>query len=330
MIFKTPLILFFIPAVIGLWFWLRHQRPPAVRFPSLAVIPSGRNSWRLRLRPFLVLIRLAAVVCFLTALAGPRLVSRHSDITSEGIDIVLAIDISGSMAAEDFTVKGKRVNRLDVVKDVVRDFITARPSDRIGITAFSQDAYTVSPLTTDQHWLLSNLERLRLGLIEDGTAIGSGLASSLLRLEGSEARSRVIILLTDGVNNAGRISPSEAAAMAEALNVKVYTIGVGSQGMVPFPVQDVWGRKRYQNVKIEVDEAVLNMIAQKTGGQYFSADNTQALREIYQQIDQMEKTRVTHDQYLEYQELFFYFVIAGLLLLVIEIIFNEFFLLALP
>ncbi len=331
MIFKTPFILLLIPIVIpAVWFWHRRQRPAALRFPSVNILPQQKISWRLRLRQVPFLLRLIAIVCFLTAWAGPRLVSRYSEVKTEGIDIVLALDISGSMAAEDFMVKGKRVNRLDVVKDVVKDFIAARRNDRIGIVAFSREAYTVSPLTTDQHWLLMNLDRLRLGLIEDGTAIGSGIASSLLRLQNSKAKSRIIILLTDGVNNAGKILPLEAAAMAEAVDIKVYTIGVGSKGLVPFPVQDIWGRKHYQNVQIDIDEEVLRAIAQKTGAAYFSADNTQALREIYQEIDRMERTEVEQSGYLEYQEMFIFFLIAGLIFLIIEIALRETLFLALP
>ncbi|HSV44026.1 MAG TPA: VWA domain-containing protein, partial [Candidatus Bathyarchaeia archaeon] len=202
--FKTPLILVLIPIVLAAVIWFhRRQRPAAIRFSHTAILPQGIVSWRQRLLKLPFVLRLIALTLFIVALAGPRSVLDYSEYKTEGIDIVLAIDVSTSMAAEDFLLNGKRENRLEVVKSVVKDFVTARRSDRIALVAFASQAYTVSPLTTDQYWLLSNLERLRFGLIQDGTAVGSGLSSALLRLKDSKAKSKVVVLLTDGVNNTG-------------------------------------------------------------------------------------------------------------------------------
>jgi len=331
MIFKTPIILICIPFVIaGLWILHRRRKLAALRFSSLRLLPLGVVSWRQRLADLPFGLQLIALGCLLTALAGPRLVSDIHEVTSEGIDIILAIDVSGSMAAEDFEMQGKRQNRLDVAKAAVKDFIASRKNDRIALVAFARQAYVISPLTTDQQWLLSSLDRLRLGLIEDGTAIGSGLSSALVRLRKSEAKSKVIILLTDGINNAGDVSPLEAAGIAKSMGVKIYTIGAGSRGAVPFPVEDAWGRKRYQRVRIEIDESMLQKVAQETGGRYFRADDTKALTEIYQTIDRMETTRVTHYGYREYRELFGPVVVAGLVLLALSLILENTILRVLP
>ncbi|MEW5895004.1 MAG: VWA domain-containing protein [Candidatus Omnitrophota bacterium] len=276
------------------------------------------------------MMRMAALILFLIALAGPRSVLDFSEFKTEGIDIVLATDVSGSMAAEDFILQGQRRNRLEVVKAVMREFVQARRSDRIGMVAFAREAYTVSPLTTDQNWLLLNLDRLDLGLIEDGTAVGSGLSSALVRLKNSNARSKAVILLTDGVNNAGQIQPLEAAGIAKAMGIKVYTIGAGTRGPVPFPVADIWGRKQYQAVQIDIDEETLKKIASETGGHYFRADNTEALREVYRAIDQMEKTEIKQYGYREYRELFPFFLSAGLLLLFAGLLLENTWLMVLP
>lgn len=331
MIFKTPLMLVFVFIVpVALWMFYRRQRPAAVRFSSTSLLSSVKLSWRQRFFQLPVILRLLSIICFLIALAGPRSVLEFTEMKSEGIDIVLDIDVSGSMAAEDFEIQGRRKNRLDVVKAVVKDFIKGRPNDRIGIVAFARAAYTVSPLTTDQDWLFENLSRLKLGLIQDGTAVGSGLSSSLVRLKNSKAKSRVVILLTDGVNNAGTITPLEAAGIAKSMGIKVYAIGAGTRGLVPFPVEDVWGRKRYQRVSIEIDEATLQQIAKETGGKYFRANDTASLREIYKEIDQMEKVEISHYGYREYKELFGYFVVAGLIILIVELILRNSVFLVLP
>jgi len=234
------------------------------------------------------------------------------------------------MAAEDFTIGGRRYNRLDVVKNVVREFIANRGGDKIGLITFAGLAYTVCPLTTDYAWVTTNLERIRLGMIKDGTAIGSAINSSLTRLKNSEAKSKVMILLTDGVNNAGEIDPLTAARAARALGIKIYTIGAGTKGFAPFPAQDVFGRKVYQQVRIDIDEKLLQGIAQITGGTYFRATDTESLRAVYSAIDALEKTRIEQAGYREYKEWFVEVLLLALGVLMIEIVLGNTLLLRIP
>ncbi len=324
-VFKTPLFLLavvLVPLVVG-W-WLHRLKDPTLRFSSVTLLPKERFKWgRTRWINIPRYLRLAALMMLCLALAGPRSVSEHLQYKTEGIDIVLVLDISGSMAAEDFVLEGNRVNRLEVVKRVVGEFVGARVNDRIGLVAFSREAFTVSPLTTDQQWLRENLQRLRLGLIEDGTAIGSGVSSALLRLRDSQAKSKVIVLLTDGMNNAGAIDPLQAAEAAHGLNVKIYTIGAGSRGLVPFPMQDMWGRKVYQKVQIDLDEGLLKKMAELSGGRYFRATDTDSLRKIYQEIDQLEKVEIEQYGYKEYKEFFSYCVWLALGLIALEIVLGN-------
>ncbi len=324
MVFKDPWILLFIPAIVfGIVIFKRRAKDPTVRFSSLTLLSHMRENWKVFLNRQRLWIRLVAIILFMLALAGPRKVLEETNVTTEGIDIVLALDSSGSMAAEDFTINGQRMNRLDVIKQVVREFIEQRKADRIGLVTFAGLAFTVCPLTTDYEWLMANLERIELGLIEDGTAIGSGISSALARLKDSQAKSKIIILLTDGVNNAGKIDPLTAAKAAQAFKIKVYTIGAGSKDFVPFPVQDPWGQKFYQKVRIDLDEKTLKEIAETTGGKYFRATNTESLRSVYQEIDSLEKTRIEQKGYKEYKELFGLFLLAGLGLLLLEaVLFN--------
>jgi len=275
-------------------------------------------------------LRLLAVALFILGLAGPRTVLEETVHETEGIDIVLTIDSSGSMAAEDFIVRGQRINRLDIVKQVVEEFIKERKNDRLGLVTFARLAYTVSPLTTDHSWLLTNLERVKLGLIQDGTAIGSAIASSVARLKNSDAKSKVIILLTDGVNNAGKMDPVDAARIAEAFHIKIYTIGAGTKGRVPFPSRDLFGRKDYQNVLIELDEKMLSEVAEITGGKYFRATDTESLRSIYNEIDALEKIKIEEQGYREYKELFQYFLLSALVMLCLEVILNHTLFLRIP
>jgi Ca-activated chloride channel family protein len=256
-------------------------------------------------------------------LARPQSPVADSKIQSEGIDIVLAIDCSTSMLAEDFMLQGKRQNRIEVVKNVVRDFIKGRKNDRIGLVVFAARAYSVCPLTLDYGWLLNNLERIKTGMIEDGTAIGSGLATSLNRLRGTKAKSKVVILLTDGRNNTGKTSPLTAAEAAKALQVKVYTIGAGARGLVPYPVKDFFGNTVYQPMQIDIDEDTLTKIASQTQAKYFRATDTESLKGIYREIDHLEKTPIEEKGYLEYRELFPLFLLAALALLFLEIILGN-------
>ena len=324
MFFKTPWVLIFIPFVLGLLIFVKNrQKPPSLRFSDTRLLSSLGPSWKIRFQSSLRFFRFLAVVLFLTALAGPRSVLEETIHKTEGIDIVLAIDASGSMAAEDFKIDTERLNRLEIVKKVVKDFIGGRKSDRLGLIAFGKYAYTVSPLTTDYAWLKENLERVALGIIPDGTAVGSAIASCVSRLKNSDAKSKIIILLTDGVNNAGKIDPLAAARIAQSYGIKIYTIGAGSKGPVPFPAFDLFGRKIYQTVLVDLDEGMLKKIAGTTGGQYFRATDTESLKKIYGQIDEMEKTKIEEQGYREYKELFDKFLYAALIFLLIEIILGK-------
>jgi Ca-activated chloride channel family protein len=234
------------------------------------------------------------------------------------------------MAAEDFSVNGQRKNRLDVVKSVLRDFIAGRPNDRLGLIAFAAKPYTVSPLTSDHGWLLANLDRVRFGLMDDGTAIGSAIAAGAARLRRTEGKGKVMVLLTDGVNNMGKVSPVEAAVAPAALGIKVYTIGAGTKGLAPYPVQDLFGRIVYQNVKIEIDEDVLKEIARRTGAEYFRATDTESLKTIYARIDKLEKVKFEENRYREVREHFDEVLLAALMLLLIEVILSRTLFLRLP
>lgn len=332
MIFKNPWFLLFIPLVFLLIYWVdRKSHVPSIRFPSTKLFSSVPSSLKIRLSRSLGILRLITLTLFIIAFAGPRSVLEETKHKSEGIDIVLALDCSGSMAAEDFTIKNQRFNRLWIVKDVVKDFIKSRDSDRIGLVAFGGLAYTVCPLTTDYSWLLAQLVRIELGLVEDGTAIGSAINTSVSRLKTSHAKSKVVILLTDGLSNAGKIDPLTAAKAAAAYGIKVYTIGAGTDaGFAPFPVKDLWGRTVYQNVQIDLDEKTLKEIARLTKAEYFRATDTESLRKTYAQIDQLEKTEIEETGYKEYKELFPAFLLGALLLLLLESIMSLTLLLRIP
>ncbi len=320
MSFQNPLFLLLIPIVLVGAYYLRKRKIKAnLTFSTDRLLKGVKPSLKVLLSNNVYLLRIVALCLIVLALARPQEPLEESKIETEGIDIVLALDVSTSMLAEDFTLRGKRVNRLEAVKDVVRSFIQGRKNDRIGLIAFAARAYTVSPLTLDYNWLLQNLERVKIGMIEDGTAIGLGLASSLNRLKDTKAKSKVVILLTDGRNNAGDISPSLAAEIAKSLGIKVYTIGAGTKGLAPYPARDFFGNKVYRSVKIEIDEDTLMDIAAKTGAKYFRATDTKSLREIYSEIDKMEKTPVEEKGYLEYKELFTGFLGIALALILLEV-----------
>ena len=325
MIFKNAVFLLFSPVVIAIFYYLykKGERGAHLRFSSSELLLPLKESLKLKLSRRIIFLRAAALTLILFALARPQSPIHETEVTAEGIDIVLAIDVSTSMRAEDFTLHGQRQNRLEVVKEVVTDFVKGRYSDRIGAVVFAARTYTVCPLTLDYNWLLSNLDRINVGMVEDGTAIGSGISVALNRLKDTEAKSKVIILLTDGMNNAGKISPLTAAEAARSLNVKIYTIGAGSDGTVPFPFRDAYGGIVYRPVKIQVDEAVLREIADITGGRYFRAENTRALREIYREIDKLEKIPIKERGYVEYKELFYIFLVPGIALLFIELFLSS-------
>jgi Ca-activated chloride channel family protein len=320
MFFRSPLLLVLVPAllpILGLYYFKRHES--AATFSSVALFGLTRITWRVRLRHVPFYLRLVAITLFIVALAGPQTVLEESKLTTEGISIVLALDSSTSMAAEDFTLNGERLNRLAVIKKVVSEFIAKRRNDRIGLIAFAQRPYTVSPLTTDHSWLQANLDRIQFGIMEDGTAIGSAILAGVNRLRGAPGKSKVMILLTDGINNAGKIPPLTAAQAAQTYGIKIYAIGAGTRGLAPYPVTDLFGRTAYQNVKIDIDEDTLTRIAQMTGGKYFRATDTETLSNIYAQIDALEKVKFEESGYRLYNELFYVFLLAGLAALVLEL-----------
>lgn len=322
--FQNPWFFLLLPAVVVVVIisGVRKKRP-SFHFSSGELVQGLETTLRTRLGRGIILFRITALSLMVIALARPQFMIEESTIETEGIDIVLAVDTSTSMLAEDFTIGGRRTNRLEAVKGVMTGFINNRQSDRIGIVAFAAQAYSVSPLTLDYGWLVRNMERIKIGMIEDGTAIGSGLSSSLNRLKDTKAKSKVVILLTDGRNNAGRISPLTAAEAAAALKIKVYTIGAGTKGLAPYPSKDLFGNTVYRPVRIEIDEETLKGIAEKTGARYFRATDTDSLRKIYEEINRLETTPIEEKGYREYRELFHLFLIPGLVLLVIELILNN-------
>jgi Ca-activated chloride channel family protein len=322
--FKTPLVLILIPLLLVV-FWYEHRRRESTsfRFSSLFLISQMRTTWRVRWSFVPWVLRALVLALLLVALAGPRKLLSESRLTSEGIDIVLALDVSGSMNAEDYVINGQRISRLDIIKSTVENFIKQRVNDRMGLIVFGSQAYTVCPLTMDHDWLLQNLHYVRIGVIEDATAIGSGIATSLLRLKKSKAKTRIIVLLTDGVNNSGKILPLDAAKLAQSMGIKVYTIGAGTTGIVPFPVIDEFGNKHYEDAQFDLDEDTLRKIADMTGAEYFRAADTASLRNIYAEIDKLEKTRIDEKGFKQYEPLFWYFVDAALILMVFEIILTN-------
>lgn len=330
-VFKTPIVLTLIPLLL-LIFWFEHKRREGTsfRFSSLFLMRQIKTTWRVRWSFLPGIVRALVLVLLLIALAGPQKLLKFSRLTSEGIDIVLALDVSGSMSAEDYVINSKRTSRLDIIKSTVEEFIKHRQNDRLGLIVFGSQAYTVCPLTTDHEWLLENLRHVRTGVIQDATAVGSGIATSLLRLKNSNAKSRVIVLLTDGVNNSGKIDPLTAAKTAQALGIKVYTIGAGTTGIVPFPVTDDFGNRHYEQAQFDLDEDTLKKIASLTGAEYFRAADTESLRHIYAQIDKLEKTKIDEKGYKQYEPLFWCFVDAALLLLMLEIILTNTLFLKIP
>ncbi len=255
------------------------------------------------------------------ALAQPRLAKSTTEIKASGVDIVVALDLSGSMISEDFEVRGQRVNRFDMARSVLKDFIDQRPNDRIGMVFFASQAYIGTPLTLDHDFLQANLDRLEIGTInENSTAIGDGLGTAINRLRDLKAKSKLVILMTDGQNNAGRLDPVQAAEAAAAMKVKVYTVGIGERGLAPMPVFMGGQKVGYQNVRVDIDEATLQKIAEKTGGKYYRADNAERFRQIYAEIDKLEKTDASIRKYSQFQELFPWLAAAGLALLLIELV----------
>lgn len=299
-------------------------RRPHLRVSDIRYWKAGGKSVLSYLRHAPMLLRTVALSMIIIAIARPRSSSKMDKIDTEGIDIVLAMDVSTSMLARDFTP-----DRISAAKDIAIEFISQRPSDRIGIVVFAGESYTQCPLTTDRATLINLMKEIQTGLIEDGTAIGNGLATAVARMQGSDAKSRVVILLTDGVNNRGEITPQTAADIAKTYGIRVYTIGVGANGTAPYPVITPWG-VQMQDVEVEIDEDLLKGIAETTGGRYFRATDNTKLSEIYSEINKMEKSRTTIDSFPVYKELFMDFALVALICLLLEVVFNAFILKRLP
>ncbi|MCP3891214.1 MAG: VWA domain-containing protein [Desulfobulbaceae bacterium] len=301
------------------FFYSRRGAAPALLFSTTSIAASLGGARKAKPGRLSFLLRLIVLALLILGVARPQLGSSSTEIEASGIDILLAVDVSGSMEAMDFTLGGKPTNRLDVVKKVVDEFIEQRPNDRIGLLAFGGRPYLVSPLTLDHSWLRKRLESLRIGMVEDGTAIGSAIGSGINRLRDRKSKSRIMILLTDGMNNAGRIPPLAAAEAAETLGIKVYTIGAGTRGEAPMPVIDSFGRRRLIQAKVDIDEKTLGEVAEMTGAIYFRATDTASLAKIYEEINTMETTTRTIKKFENYRELFPYLLCAVLLLLGFEL-----------
>jgi Ca-activated chloride channel homolog len=318
--FAYPWILYFlliIPVMAVWFFWKGKKSQPAINYSTLSLFKTLRPTWKERLRYFSVILRLLAITLLIIALARPQDFRSGENIYTEGIDIAIVLDISGSMLAEDL-----KPNRLEAAKNVIDEFVRARVTDRIGLVVFARDAFTQCPLTVDYAVLRNLLTEIKTGMIEDGTAIGNAIANGVNRLKDSDAKSKVMILLTDGVNNAGEIDPISAAQIAAAFNIRVYSIGVGTRGEAPYPVQTPFG-VRHQMVPVEIDEEMLKEISSITKGQYFRATDNKALKEIYETIDKLEKTKVEITSYRNARELFYPWLGGGLLFLLFELVLGK-------
>jgi Ca-activated chloride channel family protein len=309
------------------WFWLlallpivmlwRGRRGPiaAIEYSDVSLAREVARGSRSRIGRLIWLLPILAGALMIVGLARPQRAHSRTEVTANGIDIVLGLDVSGSMQALDFLVDRQRVNRIEVVKSVVSKFIDERPDDRIGLIAFAGAPYLVSPITLDHDWLQQNLERVTVGAADDGTAIGSAIAASVNRLRLTPAKSKVVILLTDGVNNTGKISPLAAAEAAKAMGVKIYTVGVGVRGYAPIPVRDAAGNTQVIRAKVDVDEKTLQAVAQETGGKFYRATDTDSLQKIYEEINRFEKTAQSVQKFERTDELYPWALIPSLALL---------------
>ena len=306
--------------------WLKGKRgaPPAFVYSSVQLVRAMQNISRSRAGGFLGSMRWLALALFIVALAQPRVLKSTTEVKASGVDIVVAFDMSGSMISEDFEVRGERVNRFNMARTVLKGFIDQRPNDRIGLVLFASQAFIATPLTLDHDFLQENLDRLEIGAIDqNATAIGDGLGTAVNRLRDLKAKSKIVILMTDGQNNSGKLDPLLAAEAAASLNVKVYTVGIGMRGQAPMPARDMFGRKVYQMVPVDVDEDTLQKIADRTGGKYYRADNAERFRQIYAEIDKLEKTDASIKKYTQFNELFPWVVAGGLALLLIELVLSQ-------
>lgn len=321
--FHDPWFLFLlliIPFII--YDYKKGSRSGKIQYSSIERLKRLRIPRAVKFRYILVLLRIAGIVLIILSLARPQSGNKITEVTSEGIDIMLVLDTSGTMQAMDFEVNGDRVNRLEMSKRVVREFINKRVNDRIGMVVFAEQAFTQCPLTLDYSILLEFLQNVKIGIAGDSTAIGSALGIAVQRMKDIKSKSKVIIILTDGRNNFGSLSPQMAAEIARTYGIKIYTIGVGTQGEAPFLVDTFFG-KRYIYQRVDLDEETLQEIARITGGQYFRAVDSEALIKIYRQIDVMEKTKVEIKTFYEYNELFHYFLVLGIIAILLEIILSN-------
>ncbi len=321
--FAYPWVLYFLILIPIMIFWYLKKgkaSQPSITYSSLKIFNDFPVSWKERLRHLPVILRSLAIAFLIVALARPQSFSSGQNVTTEGIDIVMALDVSGSMISEDL-----KPNRVGAAKKVIENFINSRPNDRIGLVVFARQAFTQCPLTIDHSVLINLLKKVEPdmgGAIPDGTAIGNGLAEAVNRLKDGKAKSKVVILLTDGMNNAGEIDPLTAAQIAKTYDVRVYTIGVGTEGEAPYPVQTPFGI-RYQMMPVQIDEGLLKQIANITGGEYFRATDNRTLRNIYDKIDKLEKTKIQVTSYRNAAELFYGWMDVGLVLLFLELLFSR-------
>ena len=318
-------LLLLIPVLVGLYVWKYRKSYPTLQISSVDFVKGAHASFREVLIHALFAIDMIAIALLIIAIARPQSSQSNKTTNVEGIDIVMTMDVSGSMLAEDF-----KPNRLEAAKNVGKNFVDGRPNDRIGLVVFASESYTQCPMTTDHSVLNRLMSDVKTGIIEDGTAIGDGLATAVSRLKDSEAKSKVIILLTDGVNNTGSIDPVSAAEIAKMYGLRVYTIGVGTNGTAPYPVQDIFGNKRYQQVEVNIDEDMLKKIASMTGAEYFRATDNSSLSKIYKEIDQMEKSRIEVYEFTHKTEKFYPFATWALVLLVLNFILKSFVLRVFP
>ncbi len=317
------LLLLLLPMIV--WYVFKEKMASAdMQISSISPFKGMKTSVRVYLRHLLFVLRLIALILLIIALARPQSSTSWQETSREGIDIVVALDISSSMLAQDF-----KPNRLEASKDVATKFILGRANDKIGLVVFAGESFTQCPLTTDHAVLINLFKDINSGMIEDGTAIGLGLANAVNRLKESKAKSKVVILLTDGVNNRGEIAPLMAADLAVSFGIKVYTIGVGTMGKAPYPVQNIFGRT-VQQLPVEIDEEILKEIAEKTGGQYFRATGNTKLKEIYDEIDKLEKSEIDVKNYSKKSEMYLNYGLLALLLILLELIMRNTVLRSLP
>ncbi|MDZ7370676.1 MAG: VWA domain-containing protein [candidate division KSB1 bacterium] len=319
--FASPYFLLLLLVLPGMVYYYvrslkRRKVQATLRYSTLGVVKSVTPSKKAVYRPFLFVLRLIAVAAVIIALARPQSGSKESEVMTEGIDIMLALDISSSMLAEDF----KPHNRIEAAKQVAAEFIKGRKNDRIGLIIFSAQSFTQCPLTLDYGVLLRFLQEVRTGMIEDGTAIGLAIGNCVKRLKDSKAKSKVVILLTDGQNNRGELDPITAARLAKAFNIRIYTIGAGTRGQALYPVDDPIFGRRYVSMPVQIDEELLQRIAKITDGKYFRATDTEALKQIYAEIGEMEKTKIEVKEYTVYRELFIPWLLLALAAVTAEIV----------